>query len=66
MVKTTGPQRPDRGTIGKSARSRDYRMSTYGFTSPCGFSMLRNSRLAGRREARSDAQGQNCSDEWNS
>src|SRR5215472_10449709 len=29
MVNTTGPQRPDRGTIGKSAGSRDYPMSTH-------------------------------------
>jgi hypothetical protein len=28
MVNTTGPQRPDRGTIGKSAGRRDYPMST--------------------------------------
>jgi hypothetical protein len=30
MVKTTEPQRPDHGTIGKFARRRDYPMSTYG------------------------------------
>jgi hypothetical protein len=30
MVKTTEPQRPDHGTIGKLARRRDYPMSTYG------------------------------------
>ena len=29
MVKTTGPQRPDRGTIGESAGGRDYPMSTH-------------------------------------
>jgi hypothetical protein len=29
MVKATGLQRPERGTIGKSAACRDYPMSTY-------------------------------------
>lgn len=30
MVKATGLQRPERGTIGKSASRRDYPISTYG------------------------------------
>jgi hypothetical protein len=30
MMNTTGPQRPDRSSIGKSADSRDYPMSTDG------------------------------------
>jgi hypothetical protein len=29
MVNTTGPQRPDRSTIGKSAGGRDYPMSIH-------------------------------------
>ena len=50
MVNTTGPQRPDRSTIGKSAGRRDYPMSTDGkrrpisaqmaFTMPCACAKL--------------------------
>jgi hypothetical protein len=50
MVRITGQHRPDRGTIGRSGATRDYRMSTYdkAIAVVCGASVLRALRPDGR------------------